>query len=276
MKWRPLGRVLPSKLTEARLALHWAAQLVSAPGTSLLPEAADYGHTNLAWDPTLGVLAGRRVGDRALRAALVFEGLELVVLEDSRERASMRLAGRTLDEALAWLGREIAGDDGALRLPAHEMPSHAVADGSVFSDASPEPRAELAAWFADASALIVEAVADHTGASSVRCWPHHFDVASLITLDPELGSEEGRTIGVGLSPGDGSYAQPYFYVTPWPHPERVALPTLEGGGAWHTEGWTGAVLTGDRVVSATAEAQPRSVRRALDEAVAACRSLLRA
>ena len=58
MSWRLVGSVLPGRLTEARLELHWAAQLVSAPGATLLPPTADFSHTNLGWDDTLGVLAG--------------------------------------------------------------------------------------------------------------------------------------------------------------------------------------------------------------------------
>ena len=108
----------------------------------------------------------------------------------------------------------------------------------------------------------------------MRCWPHHFDVASLITLDAGADAEEARTIGVGFSPGDGSYDQPYFYVTPWPYPEADDLPSLAGGAHWHTEGWIGAVLTAERVISVPADGQRRAIGQALEGGVAACRMLL--
>ena len=44
--------------------LHWAAQLASAPGTTLLPAASDASHTNLGWDWTARALAGHPVGGR--------------------------------------------------------------------------------------------------------------------------------------------------------------------------------------------------------------------
>jgi len=274
MTWKTIGTVSPGELSQARLQLHWATQLVSASGTSLLPPEADYGHTNLGWDRELGVLAGRHVGADALQAALVFEGLELVVVDGGRERSSMRLAGHTLTQALAWLGEELAGDPAALALPVHEMPSAAVGEGGVFSDAGTGARVELADWFANAFASTEEAVADEPAASPVRCWPHHFDVASLITLDSTASPEEARSIGVGFSPGDGSYDQPYFYVTPWPYPNTDDLPPLAGGARWHTEGWTGAVLTGEQLISVPPAEQQPTVRRALDRAVVACRELL--
>ena len=274
MTWKPLGAAFPGGLTEARLQVHWAAQLVSAPGTSLLPKAADDSHTNLGWDSTLGVLVGRNAGPQSLQAGLVFEGLELLVLNGGRERSSMRLAGRTLQQALAWLGKELAGDESALTLPDFEMPVHPVGEGAVFSDAGSEARTELAAWFTNAFTLIHEVAAAEPAASPVRCWPHHFDVASLIALDAGGGAEEARSIGVGFSPGDGSYDQPYFYVTPWPYPDKEDLPPLAAGAQWHRSGWTGAVLTAERVISVPLLEQQRSVQRALDGAVIACRELL--
>ena len=64
-----------------------------------------------------------------------------------------------------------------------------------------------------------------------------------------------------MSPGDGSYAEPYWYVTPWPPPpEKRAheqLPPLDGKGVWHTEGWTGAVLPSSAVVD-TRDAQEQA------------------
>ena len=193
-----LGAVFPLELSQARLSLHWAAQLVSAPGASLLPAQADDSHTNLGWDSELGVLVGRNVGAQHLRAALVFDGLELVVLDGKRERASLRLAGRTMSQAL---------DETALTLPVYEMPAHPVGEGAPFSDAGAAARTELAVWFAEAFASIRKVVAADRSASPVRCWPHHFDVASLITLDAGADAEGARSIGVGLSPGDGSYDQ---------------------------------------------------------------------
>jgi hypothetical protein len=81
----------------------------------------------------------------------------------------------------------------------------------------------------------------------VRCWPHHFDVATLVEL--EAGhAESARSIGVGFSPGDESYAQPYWYVSPWPRPDPATLPQAPMPGHWHTQGFTALVATGDDIV----------------------------
>ena len=274
MSWKTLGAVSPERLSEARVQLHWAAQLLSAPGVSLLPAAEDYSHSNLGWDVELGVLSGRTVGPDSLRAGLAFEDLELVVLDRERERSSMRLAGHTLQQSLSWLGRELAGEGASFVLPVHDMPLHAVGEGAGFSDTSAPARTELGAWFTNAFRLIRQVVADQASASPVRCWPHHFDVASLVTLDPGAYAEEARSIGVGFSPGDGSYDEPYFYVTPWPYPETAHLPPLSKGAEWHRGGWTGAVLTAERLFSVPPAEQEHTAREALGRAVAASREIL--
>jgi hypothetical protein len=274
LTWRGLGSVLPTQLSGARVELHWAAQLLSAPGTSLLPAETDYSHTNLGWDPRLEVLSGRHVGPSSLQAALIFQDLQLLLLENGAERDSRRLAGCTMQEALGWLGERFTGERAALVLPVHEMPSSPLGEGAPFDDAGGAERSELAAWFANATAALHAAVSDEPGASLVRCWPHHFDVASLITLDAGRDAEEARSIGVGFSPGDSSYAQPYFYVTPWPYPEADALPPLPHGARWHREGWTGAVFTGEQLIAERPARQSRVVQEVLSAAIAACRSVL--
>lgn len=273
MTWRSVGSVLPTELSQARLQLHWAAQLVSAPGTTLLPPQSGHRHTNLVWDCALDVLAGRPVGEASVRAALVFESLELALLDGTLERASLALPGITLQDALRWLSGHIAGSR-TLALPEHEMPAHPVGHGVPFAAGGTDARTELAAWFANGAATVQDAVAREPAASPVRCWPHHFDVASLIALDPDRDDEQARTIGIGLSPGDDSYDQPYFYVTPWPYPEPSELPTLEAGARWRTEGWTGAVLTAEQIISERPGRQPRVVQEAVRDAMTACRTLL--
>lgn len=45
-----------------------------------------------------------------------------------------------------------------------------------------------------------------------------------------------------MTPGDAGYAEPYWYVTPWPYPRAELLTPLDAG-QWHLEDWTGGVLT---------------------------------
>jgi hypothetical protein len=105
----------------------------------------------------------------------------------------------------------------------------------------------------------------------VRIWPHHFDLATLISL-PHTQKDESVSIGVGMSPGDGNYNEPYWYVTPWPDPTPVNLPKLSSSGTWHTKGWVGAILTASQL--SQEKEQQKQVKSFLDSGVKASLELL--
>src|SRR5215472_17222155 len=87
--------------------------------------------------------------------------------------------------------------------------------------------AELAAWFGNAALLLGsiqrQMIGRKLAASPARCWPHHFDLATLTTL-PTRNADTTGYIGAGLSPGDEYYDEPYFYVSVYPEPDPAALP----------------------------------------------------
>ncbi len=111
---------------------------------------------------------------------------------------------------------------------------HPAAEGRAFdreNDAEALPELALARYYGNVDRILRE----------VRCWPHHFDIGTVVDLK---STAEGCSIGLGLSPGDESYDQPYFYVNPYPNPDLSALPPLLAGDHWHTQGWMGVVATG--------------------------------
>jgi hypothetical protein len=172
------------------------------------------------------------------------------------------------------LARAVARD-GALKLPGYDLPAHPVGSGGRFAGELAPERAELGRWFAGAYRLLVEVSSREPDASEVRCWPHHFDFATLLAIERDASGAATRTVGVGLSPGDERYAEPYWYVAPWPGPFEATLPSLKSGGHWHAEGFTAAILPGSEIVSAgTGVAQASRVRSFIDEALDASRRLL--
>jgi len=277
--WIPLGGTAPTELADDRLQLHWAVQPVAAVGTTHLPAEADWSHSTLEWCTEASALAGRPLPTAGGgRIALRPKDLTLLWLEPGGTVSdSLALHGRTLSDASDWVMTTVAQHTNeaprALELAPYELPEHAVASGSSFS-ARTEHLAELARWYANAD-LVLQSVATAAEASPVRTWPHHFDSATLFVLDAELGAEKGRTVGVGMTPGDGGYAEPYVYVTPYPYPEtpRAELPKLPSGD-WHTEGWFGAVLTGSELVRADGGEQRDLLETFVRAAVDASRRLL--
>jgi hypothetical protein len=131
--------------------------------------------------------------------------------------------------------------------PGFELPEHPLARGARLER---DPGlVELSRWFSAADAVLGRLARGTRGAGPVLCWPHHFDIATLIAVELDRDGRAVRTVGAGLSPGDGLIAEPYAYVNHWPATARRELPPL-AAGEWVTDGWTGAVLRGGDLVAA--------------------------
>lgn len=265
---------------EARLQLHWAVQPVSSVGTTLAAPEADFGHTTLEWNSEKRSLVGRPVGpEPGIRFGLNLEAFILWVLDEkTRLTEDFELNAKTLVLARSWVARRILERTGGENPPTlknadYEMPTHPVADGAKFTCPVAKALTALADWYDLAAAALETVRKNEPHASAVRCWPHHFDIATLISLEPDATDHEtARSIGVGMSPGDGSYDEPYFYVTPWPYPADFEWPELPSNGHWHREGWTGAVLTASSIEKAGEDADRAGlVRDFLEAAIGACR-----
>jgi hypothetical protein len=272
--WSRVGDLAPKGLTDARLQLHHAVQIAVSGAISYLESRSDDSHTALAWSTQLCALETELVAPaRPFRIGVRIEDLTLLAIGGpGTVTSSFELSGRTVAEAHAWLSA-IAAESGldprALTSRKHyTIPDHRVGHGAPFSTGSGAELHELTRYWSNASAILEVFRRATPGASEVRTWPHHFDIATLITPP---GSNPG-TIGVGQSPGDESYDEPYWYVTPSPRPVPRDLPPLAGGGHWHADGWFGAVLPASEFVSATD--QRAQVKRFIASAVDGCRRLL--
>lgn len=277
--WITLGTIDPSALVDARLAAHWASQVPAAAAAALLPARSDFAHTNLGWDPATNALLTRALGDdAAVYAGLQLPELAWIVVKDGAIVASESVDGKTLADGQAWLAgalsKALGVDVPALASFEHDMPEHAAGGGAAFDlSGLADAEVEVAKWLANAHALLERFVREDSAASEVRLWPHHFDVASLITLVPHEDAEKAKSINVGVSLGDSSHAQPYLYVSPWPYPaSRSEAPPLVYG-QWHDDGFFGAVLTAKELV-AGGESQSQRAEQFLAQANNLCRTMI--
>jgi len=275
--WQRLGDPDPALLMGSRDQLHWAVQLASAAAATLLEPRQDDSHTALEWlSRQDGVLACNTL-PRGVRVALRPSRLEILLLDASGAALAVQpLDGRTFEAALEDLNHALR----SAAVPIDSIDPPAVdhlpefGGGTSFSFDPRDAFAELGRWYANAD-MVLRKLQQAEGGSPVRCWPHHFDIATLIALSADSAPEAARSIGVGMTPGDAYYAEPYWYVTPWPYPAEPRLPPLAGDGSWHREQWLGAVLPGSRLVAAESSArQADRLAEFLDSAVLACRAML--
>lgn len=247
--WSRPGSPPPTELTSARLAAHYAAQPLAAAAYALLPMEADHSHSNLLWSADQDRFLGREL-PRGGKCFLDVKRLAVGLISGNGATVSIELAGKTLAfamDGMAEILREVGEEVPAkgLALPEYDLPPAPVATGATF-DTFEDLRdglAELERWIRGGAGILAQIADRELDGVELRGWPHHFDLAAFRVVDDGGDPETARSINVGLSPGDSTFNEPYFYVGPWPYPNPGELPELPGGARWHTEGFTAAVLT---------------------------------
>lgn len=246
-----LSHMNVEQLAPARAIAHLATQHLTKAARANLEAMPDDSHSNLGWDSVLGAflthpLDGWFVG-------LSLSPLRIFVSEGNEIREDLHLNGVSDIEVGKWLDLRLTSQGlsagSVIDLP-YDLPEEVAAIHS-YSEAEYKQALEaLAGWYkAAANALekIVSGNADiKPGPSPVRCWPHHFDIATYVSLE-DGDPETARGIGVGLSPGDDGYNEPYFYINPWPHLDKDNLPAVVEPGHWHVEGYVGLIATANEL-----------------------------
>lgn len=277
--WQKLTRVGGPGLGRAREQCHWATQVLAAVGYAHLERADDDSQSNAGWVDGMQILAGRLVASEPpYFVSLAVADLTLALHEPGGDAlVEVPLHGLELEEAFEAISMAIAERTQQptvrLKLPSYEMPAFSSGNPVNFDFFDADAFAEFARWMHDANLVLLDLSKASSSSTVPRVWPHHFDMGMLISPPAAGGGAPDQSIGVGLSPGDGSYPDPYWYVSPHPQPEG-ALPPLSSGH-WHTAGWTGAVLSADEIWDAgSASDQESLVRSYLESTVAAARQLL--
>ena len=149
----------------------------------------------------------------------------------------------------------------------YQMPHNVVALGARYSiEELVDPLNAIAVWFSNGNAML-KAIRDglvkrQLKAPEVRCWPHHFDMDSLI----QLGGN--RAVGSGFCPGDEFCDEPYFYISIYPEPYIPALPSCRRSG-------TGTPTSSSRRWRRRTRSSPRWTSRATSPASSTSRSTRR-
>ncbi len=281
MTWQTLGTPAPDKLPHTREQLHCVAQVVASVPRLLATPQDDWGHQAFQWDEERQALTSVEIpGDTPFSVGLrVADGAALILDASGNEVASQATNGMSVDELFEWLTKQIVDlTSTALPKPLAEaedgLPEPCSAE-QQFDLTDTAALAELARYYSNSHGVLQQLVASNEHATSVRTWPHHMDMATLISLDPDDDRETARSVSFGMQPGDGSYAEPYYYSSPWPYPEPGDWPVLDSGGSWHTEGFTAAVLVASKLTAAgDGDAQEQALEAFVHSAVASNRALV--
>ncbi len=279
--WLSLDQYNQERLRQPILTLHHATQILASTADCLLPKRADDSHTNLGWDHSLQALLTHPLEDQ-YQLALEYEHFSLAILEESVIKSRYALAGQTLDGVYNWLRVTFnkLGLQGEKIKPLdrYQIPAHPIQEGRPFNKPDQRILLELANRRNNAQEIFVSIAPGFPYASSVRTWPHHFDIGVYIPIRRDETHQDLNSIGLGMAVPDGSVNDMYFYVNHWSqkaisYPDN--MPKLTSGGYWYQENWTGAVLP-LKVVTASAQShdQQEIVQTFFDSAIKASLDLI--
>ena len=187
-------------LLAARKMSHAAVQWLSRAARANLPPAEDDSHSSLRWQADLAALVSQFLDDEQ-RIQLGFSFTEGALLWLEAGEPIDRLKLTSEDEAQRWcddlLSRNALASTSKAQMPYELAP----VDYGPLED-EPKALGTLGAWFGTAQQML-DSLIGHYGGMAVfqptaRCWPHHFDLATLFFLDAG-DPETARSIGVGLS-----------------------------------------------------------------------------
>ncbi len=286
MQWETLTEEVKG-LIEPRLQLHYAVQTVASLGDSLLEKKPDWSHSSLQYLPEQYAFYSESytTSSDKIKITLKLPNLELQVQNaEDKALASTSLYNRTLQEAIVWLKNELNKQGinaDKLEIPRHpdDFPNHPLSHSARFSSSSIEGEEEkgfqeIASYYKNTMGALQRLFLQHEGASPIRTWPHHFDMSTLITIREatEASGEDGSSVGIGFSPGDGKNPTPYWYVSPWPYFAKEKIRPLSAG-VWNTEGWFGALLKAEDIL-ADPNTQESKLHSFLEEASQICLATL--
>jgi hypothetical protein len=84
--------------------------------------------------------------------------------------------------------------------------------------------------------------------TKVVVWPEHFDLSTLLFVGNEIDDWQPH-LSFGFAPFSEGLDRPYLYAYAYPYPEQYQPPELPSGARWHTQGWTGVVLSYDEIAA---------------------------
>ena len=263
INWNDFEFPFSERFESARNQAHQAAQLLGSIARAINPEKPEDTHAAMIWQEAHQLLSTQMLKHHKYKyAVLNIATLSLGFQDNSdHELLSISLAGYTNKELKQRLEEILEIKQFNLQHP-YELPTFTFGNNQPYDDSDKDYLALCEQVFSNAYHALLPFTQSIPEASEIHIWPHHFDIATLLTYS---ANKSDKFIGIGLSPGDASVPEPYFYINTWPYPKvnQQSLSPLSAG-AWQFDGWTGAILKASEIVQSPD--QGKTVHLFLNEA----------
>lgn len=248
VKWINLTPVDLQGVKQAKEQFHKASQSVAATGRHFLEASPQDENAVLSWDKGIQGMVGKWIptSEGTIRAGLRLPDPIIFIQDEfSQIVEESPIRDKTFSQLMIWFeekmgARGLPVENFSAHLP-YELPEYASQNGKplVFSDDTSHEA--LVVMYDNCYNIMTEVKQAFDPLTKTTIWPHHFDEAISIKLKDSGDPDTSTFLGLGFSPGDDHYDEPYFYVNSWPYAEDSLLKSLPAGD-WHTDEWVGAFL----------------------------------
>ena len=228
-----------------RDTIHGYAKLLGAIRSALTPRLRHWWHISLRVEP-YGISTTKiPFGNTGFELYLDFTTHSLVIKATNGDLHPIPFA----NQSTTALGRQTHE---TLRKMGITPELNSVIPTDTKQDNNYDPKAAELFWQA---LLRIDAVFKrfkqqlNSSTSPVQLWPHHFDIAmvwysgALVPgVDPNDEEAAEEQMNFGFSTGDETIPDPYFYITAYPLPKKLADTNLVVDARWHIQNWQGAIL----------------------------------
>jgi hypothetical protein len=247
--------LVPSDISETRDALHAYAGILGNWASTCRERRKHWWHASLR--PSLSGLTTGVIHTESLSFEIELDINQclLLVRTVTGELLSVALQGQAVSDPARQV-QDFLQTEGVSGELAEAASSKSLSNKTGFTNYSSEQAKRLAAALSVISSTMVSfraGIREET--SPIQLWPHHFDLAMLWLpgnkvpdQDPENEEYADKQMNFGFTFGDDGIPEPYFYVTAYPSPEGFSKIELPHGTDWKSEGFSGAVLTYQRLL----------------------------
>jgi len=260
VNWIKLDKINSGDIAPTREALHRAMQLVSAAPRSFLPPLEHDETASLHWNEKKRRLESQYFGPKLnVQSSIDFASFKIMLLVEEIVFDEISLHKKSFDQVKEWFRNtlykiKLDPNQYVVDLP-YTLPAFHSGLEAPFDYYDKNAFHSFSILYHNTNLMLNQISEDKIGKKlKVKVWPHHFDMAILHYLNAE------DSVGLGLAPGDDYYAQPYFYVTPYPYPpDHTIEETNPIVGHWHTEGFKALILTYDQLFKEIEELEAQLV-----------------
>ncbi len=191
--------------------VHKIIQYLAAAGNSFLPRKQDDSHTNLQSLTSCGCLTTRPLNKNGDVLAFSYSSFTLEWWIYQGDKIKLSLDGTTHHDIVKWITERTKanGITKPYKTQMHyELPYNQVDEYYTFHLENKPRLNEIMHYRILAHLALEDTLQELKPHTEIRVWPHHFDIASLYTIN----KSKKHIIGLGMSIPDSTNNGFYLYV----------------------------------------------------------------